>query len=199
MLLRFSGDFKQSEIVTTSGARLVARKRAQSVTQYKNLRAGAIIFQMAHLRCTSSLALTSKSLRPPITCRCAQVAHNRIPLRPSPVSFSTSTTSSSPYDEQRQPQYSQDRPRWQQTPSRMTAPFRSKPPTKVPNEFEVNEDPQLLDDVLVRVLGKDGDKMLTDEVKWLAITHKSFDHGRRGYNDRLAFIGTRVPCCINTL
>ena len=31
--------------------------------------------------------------------------------------------------------------------------------------------------------------MLTDEVKWLAVTHKSFDHGRRGYNDRLAFFG----------
>lgn len=31
--------------------------------------------------------------------------------------------------------------------------------------------------------------MLTDEVKWLAITHKSFDHGKRGYNDRLAFLG----------
>lgn len=31
--------------------------------------------------------------------------------------------------------------------------------------------------------------MLTDEVKWLAVTHKSFDHGRRGFNDRLAFLG----------
>lgn len=32
--------------------------------------------------------------------------------------------------------------------------------------------------------------MLTEEVKWLAVTHKSFDHGKRGYNDRLAFLGT---------
>lgn len=31
--------------------------------------------------------------------------------------------------------------------------------------------------------------MLSDEVKWLAVTHKSFDHGRRGFNDRLAYIG----------
>ena len=31
--------------------------------------------------------------------------------------------------------------------------------------------------------------MLTEEVKWLAVTHKSFDHGKRGYNDRLAFLG----------
>ena len=31
--------------------------------------------------------------------------------------------------------------------------------------------------------------MLTEEVKWLAVTHKSFDHGKRGYNDRLAYLG----------
>ncbi|KAL8689212.1 MAG: hypothetical protein Q9218_005064 [Villophora microphyllina] len=57
------------------------------------------------------------------------------------------------------------------------------------DEFKVNEDPEKLDTVLVRVLGKDGDSMLTDEVKWLAVTHKSFDHGRRGFNDRLAYLG----------
>jgi large subunit ribosomal protein L15 len=31
--------------------------------------------------------------------------------------------------------------------------------------------------------------MLSEEVKWLAITHKSFDQGRRGFNDRLANMG----------
>lgn len=55
--------------------------------------------------------------------------------------------------------------------------------------FGVNEDPDKLDKALIRVLGKDGDQMLTDEVKWLAVTHKSFDHGRRGFNDRLAYLG----------
>lgn len=39
------------------------------------------------------------------------------------------------------------------------------------------------------MLGEDGDKMLSEEVKWLAVTHKSFDQGRRGFNDRLAFVG----------
>jgi len=34
--------------------------------------------------------------------------------------------------------------------------------------------------------------MLTEEVKWLAITHKSFDQGRRGFNDRLSFLGRRI-------
>ena len=81
-------------------------------------------------------------------------------------------------------------PRWKETPSRMTAPFRSKPPTRKPNDFAVNQDPERLDKVYVDVLGKGGDKVLTEEVKWLAVTHKSFDHGRRGYNDRLAFLGT---------
>ncbi|KAL8992419.1 MAG: hypothetical protein Q9188_007589 [Gyalolechia gomerana] len=57
------------------------------------------------------------------------------------------------------------------------------------NQFVVNENPEELDRVLTRVLGKDGDRLLTDEVKWLAVTHKSFDHGRRGFNDRLAFLG----------
>ena len=80
-------------------------------------------------------------------------------------------------------------PRWKATPSLMTAPFRSKPPTFKPNDFAINEDPERLDKVYVEVLGKNGDKVLSEEVKWLAITHKSFDHGRRGYNDRLAFLG----------
>lgn len=80
-----------------------------------------------------------------------------------------------------------ERPRWQATPPRMTAPFRSKPP--VQNGFIVNDDPDRLDDVYVKMLGTNGDRLLTEEVKWLAVTHKSFDHGRRGFNERLAFLG----------
>lgn len=70
----------------------------------------------------------------------------------------------------------------------MMAPVRSKPPV-LNNDFVVNKDPEKLDQVYSRVLGVGGDKILTDEVKWLAVTHKSFDHGRRGYNDRLAYLG----------
>ena len=62
-------------------------------------------------------------------------------------------------------------------------------PFRPEHVFEVNEDPEKLDRVLTRVLGKDGDQMLTDEVKWLVVTHKSFDHGRRGFNERLAYLG----------
>ncbi|KAI9877875.1 MAG: hypothetical protein M1830_002583 [Pleopsidium flavum] len=83
----------------------------------------------------------------------------------------------------------QDRPRWQFTPQDMRAPLRSRP-KPLNNEFRVNEDPRRLDQMYTQFLGSGGDKMLTEEVKWLAITHKSFDHGRRGFNDRLAFLGT---------
>lgn len=82
----------------------------------------------------------------------------------------------------------ENRPRWEGPHWRMTAPFRSKPPV-YGNDFIVNEDPQVLDKFYERVLGNGGDQMLPEEVKWLVVTHKSFDHGRRGYNDRMAFLG----------
>jgi large subunit ribosomal protein L15 len=43
-----------------------------------------------------------------------------------------------------------------------------------------------------RLLGREGPTLLSDETKWLAVTHKSFDHGRRGFNDRLSYFGMTV-------
>jgi len=43
-----------------------------------------------------------------------------------------------------------------------------------------------------RLLGRGGDLLLPQDVKVLAITHKSFDHGWQGSNDRLAFLGKRI-------
>lgn len=84
--------------------------------------------------------------------------------------------------------YGASRPRWSYTPPLMKAPIPLN--LKKPgNEIRINSDPAKLDEVYVRMLGRDGDKMLSDEVKWLAVTHKSFDHGRRGFNDRLAYLG----------
>lgn len=70
----------------------------------------------------------------------------------------------------------------------MAAPYpvRIKDPEK---EWEVNSDPAKLDRFYNKFLGRGGDSVLTEEAKWLAITHKSFDQGRRGFNDRLAFFG----------
>jgi large subunit ribosomal protein L15 len=73
----------------------------------------------------------------------------------------------------------------------MKAPFptRIKDPEKA---WESNSDPILLDDFYITFLGRGGENVLTEEVKWLAITHKSFDQGRRGFNDRLAFFGKAI-------
>ncbi|KAF2153363.1 hypothetical protein K461DRAFT_312759 [Myriangium duriaei CBS 260.36] len=49
-----------------------------------------------------------------------------------------------------------------------------------------------LDAMYVRLLGRGGELLLPHDIKWLAITHKSFDHGWQGSNDRLAFLGKRV-------
>jgi large subunit ribosomal protein L15 len=81
-------------------------------------------------------------------------------------------------------------PRWDRTPERMKAtfsPHQTKDPAR--SRWKVNESPQKLDEALTKFLGRDGDRMLPDELKWLAVTHKSFDQGRRGFNDRLAFLG----------
>lgn len=83
-----------------------------------------------------------------------------------------------------------EKPRWSYTPERMIAPF-SPHITKNParRHWEVNNDPKKLDAALTKFLGRDGDRLLPEELKWLAVTHKSFDQGRRGFNDRLAFLG----------
>ncbi|KAI8966146.1 RNase III domain-containing protein [Daldinia sp. FL1419] len=101
------------------------------------------------------------------------------------VSFSTSAT--------RLTQDLDQRPRWSYTPERMKAPF-SPHITKDPSRsvWRVNESPEKLDEALRRFLGREGDRILPDELKWLAVTHKSFDQGRRGFNDRLAFLGRQI-------
>lgn len=82
------------------------------------------------------------------------------------------------------------KPRWSYTPPAMKAPF-SPHVTKDPrrSEWRVNEDPEVLDAMYTRLLGRDGARILPEEIKWLAVTHKSFDQARRGMNDRLAYIG----------
>ncbi|PLB45983.1 RNase III domain protein [Aspergillus steynii IBT 23096] len=86
---------------------------------------------------------------------------------------------------------SADKPRWSYTPPRAQAPFSLRLNSKR-REFPVNSDPKVLDQFYIRMLGSDGEKLLSDEIKWLAVTHKSFDQGRRGFNDRLAFLGKRI-------
>lgn len=111
-------------------------------------------------------------------------------IRPRPATmiqkpaFSTSTRTRLEADTEQA-----ERPRWRHTPPAMAAPVRTRPlPKQTP--FVVNDKEEVLNDAYIRMLGKGGDQMLPEEIKWLTVTHKSFDHGRRGFNDRLAFLGT---------
>lgn len=127
-----------------------------------------------------SVATPLRRLNP---CKFESITSHWPKPTPSPR---TLHTESSDRDEQ-QPE-TQEYPRWKATPPRMVAPVRSKPP--VPNNhYPVNESQELLDEVFDNVLGRNGHQVLPEEVMWLAVTHKSFDHARRGYNDRLAFFG----------
>lgn len=80
------------------------------------------------------------------------------------------------------------KPRWAYTPPATRAPFslaRPKDPRR--SVWTTNEDPKKLDRFYERFLGSPD--LLPEELKWLAVTHKSFDQGRRGFNDRLAYFG----------
>jgi len=83
-------------------------------------------------------------------------------------------------------------PRWSYTPPEAKAPFRLRDLQEKKPLYKVNEDPAVLNKFYVRMLGNGGHKMISEELKWLAVTHKSFDQGRRGYNERLAFLGRRI-------
>ncbi|KAL1991916.1 hypothetical protein VTN49DRAFT_5224 [Thermomyces lanuginosus] len=107
-------------------------------------------------------------------------------VRSSSRAFSTTPSCREGEQEQQQ-----EKPRWSYTPPGAKAPFSLKIHSKRP-PFPVNEDPAVLDKFYIEFLGPGGDKMLSEEVKWLAVTHKSFDQGRRGFNDRLAFLGKRI-------
>ena len=68
-----------------------------------------------------------------------------------------------------------------------------KPPRKpYVKPLQVNNDAKKLDKMYTTFLGAGGDSLLSEETKWLAVTHKSFDFGRRGFNDRLSFLGKRI-------
>ncbi|KAI4862074.1 ribonuclease-III-like-domain-containing protein [Hypoxylon rubiginosum] len=130
---------------------------------------------------TTSRSVTRLARQATRSCRSQSVAPS---FRPATY-FSTSATRCS--------EQLDDRPRWTYTPERMKAPFSphiTKDPSR--SKWIVNEDPKKLDDALNRFLGRDGERILPDELKWLAVTHKSFDQGRRGFNDRLAFLGRQI-------
>ncbi|EHA52004.1 hypothetical protein MGG_05970 [Pyricularia oryzae 70-15] len=85
-------------------------------------------------------------------------------------------------------------PRWAKTPERMksTVPLGEMRNPSNRQFYQVNESQARLDQFYNSFLGRDGEMMLGDEAKWLSVTHKSYDQGRRGFNSRLALHGKQV-------
>ncbi|KAI0403167.1 RNase III domain-containing protein [Xylaria palmicola] len=115
----------------------------------------------------------------------------------SPTTRPLSATCSRPFatSASRPADQTAEAPRYSFTPPRMKAPFSPhlrKTSYAEATKWHVNEDPKALDYALSTFLGRGGDRLLPDELKWLAVTHKSFDQGRRGFNDRLAFLGRQI-------
>lgn len=138
---------------------------------------------------------------PRSACRAAGLTRAR-PLAPRQPMFATCRWSSNTPDtpgssdampeEPRVVETSADsRPRWSFTPPLTKAPFSlSRPKDPRRSEWKSNEDPVVLDRFYETFLGPKGPEMLPEELKWQAVTHKSFDQGRRGFNDRMAYLGT---------
>lgn len=61
--------------------------------------------------------------------------------------------------------------------------------TRERQPYAVNDSTDALDAMYVRLLGSDGHKLLSEDVKWQCVTHKSFDHAMQPYNEKLAFYG----------
>ncbi|KAF7884935.1 hypothetical protein EAF00_010753 [Botryotinia globosa] len=133
---------------------------------------------------TTTRSLRSLTRQAGQRCSCATPISSRSnTVRQFSISTSRSDTQ---YHEERGA-----RPRWSYTPPQMKLPFNPRANHDIPT-WEVNSDPERLNRFYIQFLGRGGDEVLTDEVKWLAITHKSFDQGRRGFNDRLAYFGRRI-------
>jgi large subunit ribosomal protein L15 len=115
----------------------------------------------------------------------------RSSLRPTSNPYSQRKFSSSPSCAE---QEQVEKPRWAYTPPGAKAPVSLNAIESKRPHFPVNEDQAVLDKFYISLLGKEGDKVLSENIKWLAVTHKSFDQGRRGFNDRLALLG--MPPCL---
>jgi large subunit ribosomal protein L15 len=126
--------------------------------------------------------------------RLCQRLRNKTPNRCTPQ-LRREVSTATPYHSEMEVETSTP-PRWSRTPPAMKAPVSMRR-RSVGGQHDVNKDPHKLDDMYISFLGKGGDKMLSEETKWLAVTHKSFDHGRRGFNDRLAFLGEIIDIGFN--
>ncbi|SMQ53712.1 unnamed protein product [Zymoseptoria tritici ST99CH_1A5] len=94
------------------------------------------------------------------------------------------------------PHRDNDQPRWKSTPPAMKMPVRLRPEPSQP-VWVINRDEEKVNAVFDAFLGplagkQKGRELLDEETKWLTLTHKSFEHGRQGFNARLSFLGRRI-------
>ena len=128
---------------------------------------------MAMQPCRSALARSRQTLRLPALRACY---------------YSTDTTVPESFKPSESP--AEQLPRWAYTPPATKAPIQiDRAKDKNNKIWPVNANPEVLDRMYNRLLGDGGSQMLPEELKWLAVTHKSFDNGRRGFSDRLALLG----------
>lgn len=89
-------------------------------------------------------------------------------------------------------------PRWRMSPATLNAPVstnKSKNPVST-NRFE----PCLLEKAYHNFLGPHyQDALPSERAQWLSVTHKTFDQGKQGFNDRLSFIGIVQPFLLSHL
>nr|POE87326.1 hypothetical protein CFP56_29915 [Quercus suber] len=156
--------------------------------------------------------------RAPFICASCCKSLTRSSILTRTHAFSTSSTQ---HQRSRDALPSEDSPRWMKVPHRMRMPLRLRPEPKGP-VWKVNTEQAPVDDMYDKFFAKAGGRthgraVLPDEIKvrlfptktlsavafqltahifrapqWLAITHKSFEHGAMGNSDRLAFLGKRI-------
>ncbi|KAF8468140.1 ribonuclease-III-like-domain-containing protein [Kalaharituber pfeilii] len=80
---------------------------------------------------------------------------------------------------------------YQHTRPQPRAPVRTREPAP---EFRVNDNQAVLDQMYEKLfgMGPRGANVLPEDLRWQAVTHASFDHGRQPYNNKLAFLGRRI-------
>lgn len=143
---------------------------------------------MASKPAVRSLQSLARRSRP--VCECARPAARAAAIRQLSTGSFTPIKDEGYQAERAETQV--EKPRWSYTPERLKAPYSFRVKGEDRKQWECNSDPEKLNRFYNNFLGPGGEEMLTEEVKWLAVTHKSFDQGRRGFNDRLAFLGRRI-------
>lgn len=78
------------------------------------------------------------------------------------------------------------------TPQRISLTHRRPAPSESPQALRHPLDPSSIQSTLARIGVPGGASSLPDPLAAQVFTHKSFNHGKSGYNEKLAFLGRRV-------